>query len=406
MAEGTGIGRSPLRTLVPFVVLTIVAALSVPLARSLVVVAVGGAAVLLLEAVRVPAPSGDHHRLGIAAVVAMPLVLHDWWAMIAAASIGLIAWTVIGVALARRGARDDAHVPAQSFGIAAFIGVTWSLDSVAGSFEAGDLEAMAALLAGAFAWFVLRALVRGLLDGVGRDNSLRYEWLLALEDWPVALSMFTAGALFGFGWPAMRWWAFPVALLPYAFGHLAFVRYHGTRVTYGQTIRALAQIPEVAGLAPSGHATRTAGLAVAIGRDLGMHPDEVFDLEYAALMHDIGRITLNEPAILKAGYTDDDVARWGAQIIAESPYLTDVAELVRRQHRNYRSPGVVRDEDVPLISRIIKVASAYDEARNEMQLDVVDAMERLHRGSAYDFDPEIVASLRRVLTRVGDLSSQ
>ncbi len=402
MAEASSL----VRTLLPLPLLLVVASLSVPLAESVLSVVLGAAAVLILEAVRVPAPSGDNHRLGIAAIVAMPLVRHDWWAIIGSAAIGMFVWLLLDLVRRRGGTAPDAYVPAQSLGIAAFIGITWSLDVVAGSFDAGDLEAMAALLAGAFAWFVLRALVRGVLDGVGRDNSLRYEWLLALEDWPVALSMFTAGALFGFGWAAMRWWAFPVALLPYAFGHLAFVRYHGTRVTYGQTIRALAQIPEVAGLAPAGHATRTAELAVAIGRDIGMHPDEVFDLEYGALMHDIGRITLNEPAILKAGYTDDDVARWGAQIIAESPYLTGVAELVRRQHRNYRSPGVVRDDDVPLISRIIKVASAYDEARNEMHLDAVDAMERLHRGSAYDFDPDIVAALRRVLNRTGELIAQ
>lgn len=398
--------RSFVRSLAPLPLLIAVAALSVPLATSWAAVAVGATVVLILETVRVPAPSGDHHRLGIAAIVAMPLVVDDWWAIVGSAAIGMFAWLAIDLLRHRGRTTLDAHVPAQSLGIAAFIAVTWSLDVAAGSFDAGDLEAMAALLAGAFAWFVLRALVRGLLDGVGRDNSLRYEWLLALEDWPVALSMFTAGALFGFGWAAMRWWAFPVALLPYAFGHLAFVRYHGTRVTYGQTIRALAQIPEVAGLAPAGHATRTANLAVAIGRDIGMHPDEVFDLEYGALMHDIGRITLNEPAILKAGYTDDDVARWGAQIIAESPYLTEVGELVRQQHRNYRSPGVVRDEDVPLISRIIKVASAYDEARHEMSLDALDAMERLHRGSAYEFDPDIVAALRRVLNRTGELAVQ
>ena len=55
----------------------------------------------------------------------------------------------------------------------------------------------------------------------------------------------------------------------------------------------------------------------------------------------------------------------------------------------------MRDADVPLVSRIIKVASAYDEACHEMQLDPLDAMERLHRGSAYDYDPDIVASLRR-----------
>ena len=367
-------------------------------------IVVGAVAFVVLQLVTVLPPSGDDHYLGVAAIVAMPLIITmDWSAILAAYALGMLASS--GLVLAQSTDREvaESQLLSESIGLAAFFAVARMLGVFAGSFDEGNLEAIAALLAGAFSWFVLRAFVRAVIDGGSKDMSLRYQWLLALEDWPVALSMFTAGALFGFAWGDMRWWAFPVALLPYAFGHLAFVRYNGTRVTYGQTIRALAQIPEVAGLAPAGHATRTASLAVAVGRDLGMHPDQVFDLEYASLMHDIGRITLNEPAILKAGYTDDDVARWGVQIIAESPHLAEVSELVRQQHRNYRSPGVVRDADVPLVSRIIKVASAYDEARHEMLLEPVDAMERLHRGSAYEYDPDIVASMRRVLTRAGEL---
>ncbi len=129
-----------------------------------------------------------------------------------------------------------------------------------------------------------------------------------------------------------------------------------------------------------------------------MHPDEVIDLEYAALMHDIGRITLNEPAILRAGYTDEDIARWGSQIIAEAPHLRRVAELVRHQHMPYRAPGEDRDPAIDLASKVIKVASAYDQWVHEGGLSPLDALERLHVGSIYDFEPKVTASLRRVLT--------
>ncbi|MCB1245709.1 MAG: HD domain-containing protein, partial [Acidimicrobiia bacterium] len=185
----------------------------------------------------------------------------------------------------------------------------------------------------------------------------------------------------------------------------AFARYHSTKVTYGQTIRALAQIPEVAGLAPSGHSTRTGDLAVAIAQEIGLHPNEVVELEYAALMHDVGRITLNEPAIVKAGFTEEDIARWGSQIIAEAPYLQHVSTLVAQQHRPYRSPGTETDPDVPVASKIIKVASAYDEARNERGYSPIEALERIHQGSAYEFDPRIARSLRRVLIYRGEISA-
>ena len=160
---------------------------------------------------------------------------------------------------------------------------------------------LAAVVAGGFAWFVVRALVAALVGFERSDVSARYLWLLALEDWPVVVSILASATLFGLTWPDMGVWALLVAGMPYAFSHLAFVRYDSTRVTYGQTIRALAQIPEVAGLAPRGHSTRTAELALAIAREVGLHPKDVAELEYAALMHDVGRITLGEPAILKAG---------------------------------------------------------------------------------------------------------
>jgi len=136
-----------------------------------------------------------------------------------------------------------------------------------------------------------------------------------------------------------------------------------------------------------------------------MHPDEVTELEYAALVHDIGRITLNEPAILRAGYTDEDIARWGAQIVGEAPYLSRVAEFVQEQYRPYRQAGQEHDPNVPQASKVIKVVSAYDKARFELALSPIDALEQVHRGSTYDFDPEVTASLRRVLVHRKQLST-
>jgi hypothetical protein len=208
----------------------------------------------------------------------------------------------------------------------------------------------------------------------------------------------------GIAYEILGWTAILVAAVPYSFTHTALARYQGTKITYGQTIQALSQIPEVAGLAPRGHAVRTGHLAADIGREMGLRPDEVQDLEYAGYMHDIGRITLNEPAILRAGFTDVDIARWGSQIIAEAPHLGEVARIVGDQCLPYRSPGEERDPAVSATSKIIKVVSAYDQAVHELKLPPIDAVEQLHRGSAYEFDPEVTSSLRRVLEFRGEIS--
>jgi len=328
---------------------------------------IGTTAVML---VTVPAPSGTRLSLGIGAVVAASILVSDPIALGASVSIALAASWLIQRNFHIGAVRTDGDLLADSLAMAVYVGVfVVALDAIEVRFELdASWTAVAAIGIAGFAWFVVRAVVEAFIGLERTDLAGRYLWLLALEDWAVVVSMFAAGTLFGLTWPVMGLWSLAVAVLPYAFGHLAFERYHSTRVTYGQTIRALAQIPEVAGLAPRGHATRTSDLAVAVAQELGLHPKEVTELEYAALMHDVGRITLNEPAILKAGFTDEDIARWGAQIIAEAPYLEHVGELVEQQHRPYRSPGIEIDPDVPMSSKIIKVSSAYDEGHHEMGL--------------------------------------
>jgi hypothetical protein len=334
------------------------------------------------------------------------ILLDDPNQLAAAYAVGMAAAWVVRRATGRFDARTESDFLNEAVSMAVFAILATSVMGVLAQSGLDDAwRALIAVAAGAVAWFLTRALVAALVGLEREDISGRYLWLLALEDWTVVVSIFAAGTLFGLAYPEMGWWALPVAILPYAFSHLAFVRYHSTRITYGQTIRALAQIPEVAGLAPRGHATRTADLSVAVAQELGLHPNEVAELEYAALMHDVGRITLSEPAILKAGYTDEDIARWGAQIIAEAPYLAHVAELVEMQHEPFRTPGVELDPSVPMASKVIKVASAYDQWVHEQRMSPIEALEEIHRGSAYDFDPRVAGSLRRVLVHRGLIAS-
>ncbi|GMQ94566.1 MAG: metal-dependent phosphohydrolase [Acidimicrobiia bacterium] len=353
--------------------------------------------------ITVPAPSGSRISLGIGGAVAASVLLNDPVALGASIAIALVAAWLIQSRLDLGTHRTDGDYLADALSMVLY-GLVYSYAFELITTSTGIDHTWSVLgavgLAG-LAWFTLRAVIAAFVGLERSDLAGRYLWLLALADWAVVLSMFAAGALFGLAWSVMGLWALAVAILPYAFAHTAFERYSSTRVTYGQTIKALAQIPEVAGLAPRGHSTRTSEIAVAIAQEMGLNPSDVTELEYAALMHDVGRITLNEPAILRAGFTDEDIARWGAQIIAEAPYLQHVSELVRLQHRPYRSPGVEFDPDIPMTSKIIKIASAYDQAQIEQDLSPVESLERIHQGSAYEFDPRVAASLRRVLVYRG-----
>ncbi len=373
---------------------------------------IGVWAILLAEAslVSLPASSGNRLSLAFAVSAALPFVLTSGGAVDLAAAGAASAMGLLGTWMFRTLRSDPAEevmaaVLRHGFGVAAYLVVFAGVESIADSIPVPDGSTDWVHLVGfavaASLWFLIETSLWAFMV-FGRNRlSRRYLWLLAVKDWTVVLSLLTTGALFGFAWAELGFWAIVIAGIPYGFAHLAFYRYQESRRTYGQTIRALSRIPEVAGLSPKGHSDRTSGMAIEVGQDLGMTPDEVTDLQYSALMHDIGRITLNEPSILKMGFTDEDIARWGAEIVAEAPYLSHVATLVSQQHQPYRRPGEERDLELPMASKIIKATSAYDHATMELGFSPLEALEVLHRGAAYDFDPDVVQAVRRALERRG-----
>ena len=186
------------------------------------------------------------------------VLLPDVLAVMTALTIGLVAGWIVLRWRSKTDRDADSDYVAEAISMIAFglMGST-ALSSLTESSLPLAWQQLLAIAAGAVVWFTVRALVSAWVGTEREDLASRYLWLLALEDWTVALSIFTGGALFGMTWNEMGLWAFPVAVLPYAFSHLAFVRYNSTRITYGQMIRALAQIPEVADLAPRGRRERT-----------------------------------------------------------------------------------------------------------------------------------------------------
>ncbi|MFP3882110.1 MAG: HD-GYP domain-containing protein [Actinomycetota bacterium] len=354
--------------------------------------------------------SGNHFTMGLAVAAAIPFVfsspdldLSEPAASVAAYAIGLAAvW-------AFRHSRGDDHrdllpTMVRRFGGYAIYGIVYSGMRVGlfGELDGGweDLFPLAVAVA---AWLAVEITIRALFVVGPRELSRSYLARALIHDVNVFMGLALTGALFGELFYPIGWWALPIALLPYSFAHTAFKRFQETKVTYRQTIRALARIPEVSGLGINGHADRTTEVATSIAKEMGLGPAQVDDVEYAALMHDIGRVSLSEPQILKMGYTDDDLARWSAEIIAESPYLERVAEQVRHQYDAYRKPGEQDDPEISIVSRIIKVAAAYDWKVHRKGMSPLEALEELHAGAAYEYDPDVVASLRRLLETRGVL---
>jgi response regulator RpfG family c-di-GMP phosphodiesterase len=140
---------------------------------------------------------------------------------------------------------------------------------------------------------------------------------------------------------------------------------------------------------------------VAVGRELGLPESDLLQIEYAALMHDIGQLSLRDPipggaTELVAAADRDRIAELGADVISEAGVLEEVAMLVRAQSWPIRG----HDPAPPLGSRIIKVANTFDDlvgASPDRERSAA-ALDRM-RHDPIGYDTRVVDALTEVAGR-------
>ncbi|MFG2842250.1 HD-GYP domain-containing protein [Kitasatospora sp. NPDC048296] len=254
----------------------------------------------------------------------------------------------------------------------------------------------------------LAALLR--CDSAGPESGLRLP--AALEDelrslFGIGSAIVATGMLVSLAAGEVGLWALPLFCTPLLLAQVSFRRAAAVRATTGQTIASLARATEVAGYTPHGHARRVADTACALGRELGLGTRELALLEYAALMHDVGQLSLVEPvpdgatALLPCD-EQQRIARLGSEVISRTGVPRQVAEQVARLADPCAGP-VGGEGPAPLAARIIRVANAHDDllttARGRGVGEAVgrlEALEVLRLGRGRLYDARVVDALVRV----------
>jgi HD domain len=197
-------------------------------------------------------------------------------------------------------------------------------------------------------------------------------------------------------------WAVPACAVPLLLTQLSYRRYQLARVTYAQAVDALSRATDMAGFTRPGHARRVADIAVGVGNEIGLRTEQMRQLEFAALLHDVGQMSLTEPlpsgATIFASYDERvAIATSGADLIADAGLPGDIATAVGRQVEPVRSGSDARHAAAPLMSRIINVANAFDDLTDAQpsQASAEQAVDRIRRGIADDYDPAVVEALAR-----------
>lgn len=143
---------------------------------------------------------------------------------------------------------------------------------------------------------------------------------------------------------------------------------------------------------------------IPVADELRLAEEEKEDLQVAAALHDIGKLAVDESILnKKAPLTETDWMQLrshpetGAHILATVDGWQGVAEGVRHHHERIDGAGYpagLKSDNIPLISRIIFVADAFDAMTSDRAyrkaMDNADAISILKQYRGYQFDPEVV----------------
>ena len=173
---------------------------------------------------------------------------------------------------------------------------------------------------------------------------------------------------------------------------------------YMSMISALAAAIEAKDSYTHGHSTNVMEYAVKISKALGLEDNEVENVKYAGLLHDIGKIGVKDVILSKQGkLTSEEVAElrkhpvYGANIMEKVAILKDIAPLALYHHERFDGNGYplgLKGEEIPLGARILAVADTYDAMRHGRSFREKVPLEQIRKelteNSGILYDPEIV----------------
>jgi putative nucleotidyltransferase with HDIG domain len=179
------------------------------------------------------------------------------------------------------------------------------------------------------------------------------------------------------------------------------------------TLTVLGAAMEVRDAYTALHEEAVAELAASIAAHMGLDPNEQRAIRYAALTHDLGKLSVPTEILQKPGPLDDH--EWsimrrhtvvGAEMLARIPFFEGVVSLVRGHHERWDGAGYpdgLAGGTIPIGARILCVCDSYNAMTTNRPyrsaLSVQAALQELRRCTGSQFDPQVVAALEHVLDR-------
>jgi putative nucleotidyltransferase with HDIG domain len=170
------------------------------------------------------------------------------------------------------------------------------------------------------------------------------------------------------------------------------------------SVKALINAIEARDPYTKGHSIRVTHYSSKIAQALKMKAEEVENIQYAALLHDIGKINVKDEILLKPGklseeerHAIEEHPNYGALIMKPVKAFQRILPFLYYHHEKYAGSGYptqLKGDKIPVESRIIAVADSFDAMTSDRPyrraLTIEDALKELERNAGTQFDPNIV----------------
>jgi HD-GYP domain-containing protein (c-di-GMP phosphodiesterase class II) len=160
-----------------------------------------------------------------------------------------------------------------------------------------------------------------------------------------------------------------------------------------------------------GHSDRVAKYSVMIGQQLGLSAEELDKLRISALLHDVGKIGVDDRVLKKPGALSAEEFQImkqhpskGANIMRPVAQLKDVLPGIELHHEHIDGKGYpygLKGDEIPLMARIISVSDTLDAMTTnrpyQSAREIDDALQVIHKNAGSKFDPKVVEALEAVV---------
>ncbi len=180
--------------------------------------------------------------------------------------------------------------------------------------------------------------------------------------------------------------------------------------SYMATVRALSNAVEARDAYTGKHAERVTAYGLQIARTMDLPLADEPEIEFAFLLHDIGKLAIPDAILYKPGALTDEeralMARHpaiGAEIVSGIEFLADAAAIVRSHHERWDGSGYpdgLAETEIPLAARVFAVADVFDALttdrpyRPASTLPVARAM--ILEDTGRHFDPDVAEAFSAI----------